>query len=131
MNRPVIYVFLNKSLQMSVGKASAQAVHAAMMANVDIIDDTQRGEWKKAVHKTVIVLEARDEQHMRNIASYLVERAYAVHYIIDEGVNEILPHTVTAMATTILDKDSEDVEKAFSSFSLYRDVIKVNLEINR
>lgn len=131
MNRPVIYVFLNKSLQMSVGKASAQVAHAVMMANVDIIDDKQRQEWKMAVHRTVIVLEARDEQHMRNISSYLVERAYAVHYIIDEGVNEILPHTVTAMATSVLDKDSEDVEKAFSSFSLYRDVIKVKLEIDR
>ena len=127
---PVIYIFLNKSLGMSVGKAAAQAAHATAMSFIDSTQK-QRDLWKNSPHRTVIVLEARDEAHMKNIDDYLFDRDIEVQRIIDEGVNEIEPHTWTSLATPILDKNDEYITKTLSSFSLYRDVIEVNLKINK
>ena len=129
MNNPVVYVFLNKSLHMSTGKAAAQATHAAMQ--VSRVVENFSAFWNDVALRTVIVLEARDENHMRAIQDYLFERGFDTHRIIDEGVNEIDPHTITALATEILEKDDEDVVKTFSSFSLYRDTIKLTLELDR
>jgi peptidyl-tRNA hydrolase len=125
---PVIYIFLNKSLQMSVGKAAAQAAHAIAM-----LRPTKEGAdtWESSPHRTIIVLEARNEQHMKNIRAYLHERQVSTTRIIDEGANEIDPHTWTALATCILDKDAEYVQKTMSTFKLYRDTIKINLEVSR
>lgn len=131
MYSPVRYVFLNKSLGMTVGKASAQAVHAATMALIELDDNVHQAKWVASPHRTVIVLEARDEAHMRNIKEYLSERDVPTVTIIDEGVNEIDPHTWTALATRIMNKDAEDTIKALSTFNLYRDNIKVTLELNR
>ena len=129
MNNPVVYVFLNKSLHMSTGKAAAQATHAAMQ--VSRVVENFSAIWNDVAQRTVIVLEARDENHMRAIQDYLFERGFDNHRIIDEGVNEIDPHTITDLATEILEKDDEDVVKTFSSFSLYRDTIKLTLELDR
>ncbi len=131
MFSPVIYVFLNKSLHMSVGKATAQGVHAVMMANALMIKDEDRDAWADAPHKTVIVLEGRDEDHMENIREYLIEREIPVYYVIDEGVNEIDPHTVTAMSTPILNKEDEVTMKALSTFSLYKELVKFSLDFER
>lgn len=127
---PVIYIFLNKSLGMSVGKASAQAAHAAVFASSES-DEENRNLWRVSPHKTIIVLEARDEEHLRNIETYLRQRNFISNLIVDEGVNEIDPHTITALSTTILDKNSEDVSLTFSSFSLYKDLIKFSVEVAR
>lgn len=125
MYNPVIYVFLNKDLHMSVGKASAQTAHAVMRSAISINSPKYLAKWIAAPYQTVIVLEARDADHMDKIREYLQERDILTATYIDEGVNEIDPHTPTAMATRILNKDSEYVSKALSSFKLYRDVIEV------
>lgn len=127
---PVVYIFLNKSLAMSVGKAAAQASHAAMFAAVDS-PINQQTLWRSSPHKTIIVLEARDESHIRNIETYLQQRGFSSNMIVDEGVNEIDPHTITALSTQILDKNDENVSLTFSSFSLYKDFIKFSVEIDR
>lgn len=127
---PIIYIFLNKGLHMSVGKAAAQAAHAMAISMVNSSPKLQK-EWQDAIHKTVIVLEARDEGHMRNIRDYLSQRNIALAYVIDEGVNEIDPHVYTAMSTPVLPKDDEDVRAAMSTFKLYRDAVKVSLELDR
>lgn len=129
MNNPVVYVFLNKSLHMTTGKAAAQAVHAAM--KVGRVRENFSGIWSDVAQRTVIVLEARDENHMRNIADYLFERGYDTHKIVDEGVNEIDPHTITALATEVLEKEDEHVQATFSSFKLYRDTVKVTIEMEK
>lgn len=131
MYNPVIYVFLNKSLHMSVGKASAQTAHAVAMSFMQINDIKHVAKWIASPHRTVIVLEARDEAHMRNIKDYLHERVIPTSMIIDEGVNEIDPHVPTALSTRILNKDDEFVTKALSSFSLYRDIVKTTVEFER
>ena len=130
MTTPVMYVFINKGLHMSVGKASAQASHAAMMCALNA-NNNDSYVWKTAVHKTIIVLEARDETHIRNIKEYLAQRRIDTQLIIDEGANEIDPHIPTALATNILDKDDPEVEVALSTFKLYRDVVKTTLEFEK
>ena len=130
MINPVVYIFINKSLHMSAGKVGAQAAHAAMMGAIGSRTERRR-EWLKSPHRTIIVLEARDADHIHNIEQYLFERGFGSKTIIDEGVNEIDPHVPTALTTAILDKDNELVYKTFSSFSLYKDPIKINLELDR
>lgn len=127
---PVIYIFLNKSLGMSVGKAAAQAAHAAVFAAADS-DESKQQLWRVSPHKTIIVLEARDEDHLRNIEKYLRQRDFVANMIVDEGVNEIDPHTITALSSEILDKNDERVSLTFSSFSLYKDLIKFSVEVAR
>jgi peptidyl-tRNA hydrolase len=127
---PVIYVFVNKGLGMTAGKLSAQAAHAVALVMIDETEE-MRLQWRNGAHKTMLIMEAKDENHIRNIERYLVERKVPVRAVVDEGVNEIDPHTITAMATAILNKDDEQVGKTFSTFSLYRDTIRVNLELDR
>lgn len=127
---PVIYIFLNKALGMSVGKASAQVAHAAIMAMTDV-DESRQQLWKISPHKTVIVLEGRDEAHIKNISEYLKQRSIYTNMIIDEGVNEIDAHTITALSTGILNKDDERVAQTFSTFKLYKDKVRITLELDK
>ena len=127
---PVVYIFLNKELQMSTGKACAQASHAVAMSLIKT-SVKQKDNWLKSPHRTIIILEARNEEHIKNIKQYLLEREIKTSAIIDEGVNEIDPHVYTALATEVLNKDDEFVSLALSSFKLYSDIIRFNVEITR
>ena len=127
---PVIYIFINKSLGMSVGKAAAQAAHAAVFAASES-DESKQQLWRVNPHKTIIVLEARDEAHIRNISTYLQQRGIHTNMIVDEGVNEIDPHTITALSSGILDKNNEHISLSFSSFSLYKDLIEFTVKVPR
>lgn len=129
-DNPVIYIFLNKSLGMSVGKSAAQSAHAAVFAAA-ASDESKQQLWRVSPHKTIIVLEARDEAHIRNISTYIEQRGFASNLIVDEGVNEIDPHTITALSTQILDKNDDSVSLTFSTFKLYKDLIKFNVEVER
>lgn len=123
MKKPTIYIFMNKSLGMGAGKLAAQAAHA--IAKVPI-----GKEWD-APHRTILVMQARDENHLDKIARYLEERKVKSYSIIDEGVNEIEPHTITALATQVVDKDSPITDDIFSTFELYRDVVRLSVEVDR
>lgn len=127
---PVIYVFVNKSLGMTAGKLAAQAAHAAAMSMAEE-NNENRMHWMADIHKTILVMEARDEQHLNNIDDYLIDRGVKPIKIIDEGVNEIDAHTITALATNVLNKDNEQVQQTMSTFKLYRDTIRIKLEIDR
>lgn len=127
---PIIYIFLNKSLGMSVGKAAAQAAHAAVFAAAQS-DESKQQLWRVSPHKTIIVLEARDEEHLRGISTYIEQRGFTSNMIVDEGVNEIDPHTITALSTEILDKNQEQVALTFSTFKLYKDLVKLTVEVER
>lgn len=120
MYNPVMYIFLNKELNMSTGKASAQVAHAVAMSLIELNSTVYLAKWVASPHRTVIVLEGRSEAHMRSIKDYLSERDVPTSMIIDEGVNEIAPLSITAMATRIMDKDSEKTKMIMSSFKLYK-----------
>lgn len=131
MYNPAIYIWLNKELHMSVGKASAQAAHAVVMSLIELNSELYKAKWVASPHRTIIVLEARNEAHMRSIRDYLDEREIETHIVIDEGANEIDPHTPTALATRIMNKDDEKVIKTMSTFKLYRDDIEVSLKLSK
>jgi len=115
MKRPTIYIFMNKSLGMSPGKLAAQASHA--MAYVPVL----KSMWLKYPHRTILIMEARDQQHLENIEKYLKERRIISWSVIDEGVNETEPHVITALATMVVDKEDERIQQVFSTFKTYRE----------
>jgi len=128
--RPTIYIFLNKSLQMSAGKAASQAVHAA--ASIILLTPVETlNEWSNSPLQTVIVLEARDEAHIRNISQYLQDRKLMCRAIIDEGATEVDPHSITALGVQVVDRNDSYIKDTFSSFNKYKDTIRVSMEVER
>lgn len=128
--KPVMYIFLNKGLGMSTGKAAAQAAHAAVEAyrlSTNAAESGPDGErlidaWYKGGHYTKIVLEARDEAQLHTIDRYLRDRGQQTALIIDEGRTEISAFSATALGVAIVDKDDEYVAATFSSFKTYKDL---------
>lgn len=129
---PAMYIFLNKGLGMSTGKSAAQAAHAAVEAAIlsDELGSRHPAygeivrEWRVGLHYKKLVMEARDENHMRNIKNYLEDRGFSCKMIIDEGLTEIAPHQVTALGVQIVDKNDPHVRATFSTFELYKDEAK-------
>jgi len=130
MNNPVIYVFLNKDLHMTTGKASAQVAHAVVLSMIESAA-FDGPAWKEAAHRKIVVLEARDGDHLQNIDYYLKERKFETSLVIDEGANEIDGYVETAMATRILDLDDERVRKVFDTFKSYRDLVNITTTFER
>lgn len=124
-----MYIFLNRGLGMSTGKAAAQSAHAAVEAYIKSQQNQRLGEdgrvlleeWRLGLHYTKIVLEARDEAHLRNIERYLTDRWFDSALIIDEGRTEIEPMSVTALGVEIVDKDDPHTKATFEHFELYKD----------
>lgn len=128
--KPVIYIFLNKSLGMSVGKSAAQASHAAAMSAIQSTNEA-RAAWEDTAQRMVVVLSADDDAHLSRISTYLQQRGVHVIPIIDEGANEVEPQSWTALTTQILDRNIPKTLETFNSFRSYRDSVKVTMEINR
>jgi PTH2 family peptidyl-tRNA hydrolase len=130
MSRVVMYIFINKGLGMSSGKIAAQASHAAVEA-FRISKQHLIEKWYEGGHYTKLVMQAADAENLRAIERYLDVRGVKTAMIIDEGRTEIAPHQLTALGCEIVDKDENDIEAIFSSFSLYKDTVRVNLEVDR
>lgn len=119
------YIFLPASLNMSVGKAGSQSCHASHLAlkkqrsedglspNVDGV--RIQSEWEKN-GMCVIVLEAKDPEHLNNIAKYMEQWDIPNHLYIDEGITEVAPMTPTALATGVI---TEDKFWMFEQFKLF------------
>lgn len=120
MSDPTLYVFLNKSLNMSSGKAAAQVAHASLQI-ASITEENTLRIWYNGDKRTVLVMEARDDLHIRNISDYLNERGYKTSIVIDEGINEIPPYSITAMSVEIVDREKDSVQNLFCMFKLYRE----------
>lgn len=112
MKNPRIYVVLNGELEMSPGKAAAQAVHSVMLLN-----GNSKQDFVSDYLRTVIVVEAKNAEQIRNLAIYLDEASIDSDYYIDEGANEVDAYSVTALAAFVGDNE-EDYEK-FESFPLF------------
>lgn len=103
-HEPYIYVIINKSLNMSPGKVASQAAHAAALTITN--HETEDVElWANTFHKGIIVLEARDENHLRSIKDFLRQRNVNSDLVIDEGSSEVPSFSVTALATQMMTKD--------------------------
>lgn len=116
MDNPFIYVVLNGELNMSPGKAAAQAVHAVAALTAE---QSLRG-FTNQTKRTVIVLEAINQQQMDNLEMYLVAMDLPVASYIDEGSNEVLAYSVTALACGPLDSQDLLNRSVFSALPLYR-----------
>lgn len=110
---PVLYVVLNGSLGMSSGKAAAQAVHAAML-----LEGNYPGLFVSAYKRTVVVLEAKDGETIKNLLEYLQGAGIFAAYYIDEVV-EGEPYQVTALAVEPIAYDDEEKRSIFSDFDLF------------
>lgn len=86
-------------------------------------------EWYKGKHYTKIVLQAKDERHLRSIEKYLKDRDFKCSLIVDEGRTEIDPHTATALGVEVVDKNDDHTYKTFSSFDLYRPEFSISVNI--
>lgn len=115
-----MYIIANQGLEMSSGKLAAQVAHAAVRAfersdSAVIPDWFSQGEMK-------VVLQARDEAHMRNVIDYLNQYLTIDPYVvIDEGRTEVPPLSMTAIGLPIMNKDDEHVKFVMSTFKLYKD----------
>lgn len=126
----VQYIFVNKGLGMSAGKLAAQAAHASV-ESYRISDPVLIERWYEGKHYTKLVMQARDERHLETIERYLTERGIKSVLIIDEGMTEIDAHQMTALGVEIVDKEAGDTAAVFSTFELYRDTVRVTVEIDR
>jgi peptidyl-tRNA hydrolase len=116
-----MYLFLNRGLGMSTGKACAQVAHAAVEA-ARISDPNLLHIWNDGGHYTKIILLAEDEAQITNINEYIRERGFKTAVIIDEGRTEIKAFSKTALGVEIVDKSESHVAETFGSFSLYLDL---------
>jgi len=130
MMNPVQYIFLNKGLQMSTGKAAAQAAHASQMGLLVMVDcDHGRNPydlaivnlWMRGGHYAKVVLEVPDEEALVRAAGYIAARGVPNFTIYDEGRTEVEPLSRTALGTAIVDKNSQHIRDTFSIFKLYKD----------
>lgn len=102
-----LYVVVNKELGMSVGKVAAQVTHVASRLDV-------------GTPKTVIVLQATGEQ-LKNLNAYLNSLNIPNVIYVDEGVNEVPPMSVTALAFGMVEGNTTpDFIKGFDLYSDYQ-----------
>ena len=125
-----MYIFLNKGLHMSVGKAAAQAAHAAVEA-YKASDKHLIEQWELGGHYAKYVLEADNAEHLSTISTYISKRGFLVIPIIDEGLTEVEPHSLTAIGIPIVNKLDAHTNATFSSFRLYKDSVRITLEIDK
>jgi PTH2 family peptidyl-tRNA hydrolase len=117
--KPVQYIVANKGLKMSPGKLAAQVAHAAVNAAFKT-SSNDLAPWFASGH-TKVVLEARDTEHLLMVERFVKERGIETVLVIDEGRTEIAPHSPTALATVVVDKDDPNVQHAFADLRTYRE----------
>lgn len=122
--RPTMYLFLNRGLDMSTGKAAAQVAHAAVEA-YRISDQKMIEAWMFGNHYTKLVMLAEDAEQLSTFERYIEDRNFKTALIIDEGRTEIQPFSKTALGVEIVDKSDEHVQATFGEFKLYpRDPVR-------
>ena len=90
--------------KMSRGKEDSQVAHAVFMALEKQNNTFLINEWKNS-GQCVIVLKAKDTNHLMSIAEYFKQWNIVHHLYIDEGYTEVMMGTPTALATGVLTAD--------------------------
>jgi len=117
---PVLYIVLNGELEMSPGKGAAQAVHAAML-----LEGNYSGLFVSGYKRTVVVLEARNGETIKNLLEYLQGAGIFAAYYIDEMSEKHQPYQITALAVEPIDADDEEKRSIFAGFDLFQGHITV------
>lgn len=126
--KPIMYLFLNRDLGMSKGKACAQVAHAAV-ESYKISKREMIAAWELGGHMTKIVMLAENTDQLDSIGYYVQERGFKMKMIIDEGRTEIAPFSPTAIGVEIVDKDDPHTAATFESFKVYKDEPQQNGEV--
>lgn len=130
MKNPTMYVFVNKACKMSPGKMAAQVAHAQEELFFEIFkygDEEKKKEYLEILNqnpRTVIVLEAENEETLYNINAYLEScKLTSGIYVDEKGDNYLLKPT--AMAVEYVDKTDPRIEIIFQNFPLYEYVDEI------
>ena len=118
---PLIYIVLNGELEMSPGKAVAQAVHAAML-----LEGNYDGLFVAGYKRTVVVLEAENGETIKNLLEYLQGAGIFAAYYIDENSESKKPYQITALAVEPINSDDEEKRSIFEDFPLFGGSIMVH-----
>lgn len=116
-NNPILYVVLNGELDMSPGKAAAQAVHAAML-----LEGNYQGLFVSAYKRTVVVLEAKDGETLKNLMEYMQGADIFGAYYVDERSEKGEPYQITALAVEPIACDDKEKRLVFKDFPLFGSV---------
>jgi peptidyl-tRNA hydrolase len=114
MKNPIIYIVLNGELKMSPGKAAAQAVHAALLFSANA-----HGDLLSSYKRTVVVLEAKNSDQLKNLYEYLDDTDIEADYYIDEGKNEVDAYSATALAAGPIEHEDLEKREIFADFPLF------------
>lgn len=127
IKNPVMYVFVNKGLNMNAGKVAAQVAHAQEELFTELRH--MGGEaWEHHLNcmaqnpRTVIVLEVQDTDELYKVNSYLESCGLVTGIYVDEGsANGDYMLEPTALACEYLDKCDSRTELIFKMFNLYKE----------
>ena len=97
---PIMYILVNRSLGMSIGKTAAQVGHAVINA-YQISDPALRYYWDTHSYPKII-LGAKDSEEMWD---FVAEAKLKCFNVIDEGRTEIKKDSYTATGFEIVDKE--------------------------
>lgn len=125
IKNPVMYMFVNKGLNMNAGKVAAQVAHAQEELFTELRH--MGGEaWEHHLNcmaqnpRTVIVLEVQDTDELYKVNSYLESCDITTGIYVDEGsaTGDYMLEP-TAIACEYLDKADERTQLIFRMFKLY------------
>lgn len=124
MVNPVQYIFVNKSLNLSFGKAAAQIAHAQEALTHEYIENFRDklddyNELLSTNPRTVIVLECKDAEELYKIVGYVEAIGLITGIYVDEGGDGYILEP-TAMAVEYVEKDDPRLTPLFSKFELYK-----------
>lgn len=124
MVNPTQYIFVNKSLNLSFGKAAAQIAHAQEELTHEYIENFRDklddyNELLSTNPRTTIVLGCKDAEELYKIVNYVEAIGLITGIYVDEGGDDYILEP-TAMAVEYVEKDDPRLTPLFSKFELYK-----------
>jgi len=90
-------IVVRKDLEMSCGKIAGQVGHASVIA-YRMANGTHEGEQWFSEGQKKIVLKVVDERELKRIEALAVSNKLQVNEIVDFGLTQIAPNTLTCIA---------------------------------
>lgn len=109
-------IAIRTDIKMSKGKTAAQSAHAA----VSVLDEADKkilAKWKSEGQKKIVV-KAKNENELLEIANKAKKMKVPFSVISDAGLTEVVPGTLTAIA--IGPDDEEKINKITGSLPLLK-----------
>ncbi len=92
-----LFILVRKDLKMSCGKIAVQVAHASVMAALSSQGTREFAEWLEGGQKKIVAkVQGLDE--LRSIEEEARKRGIQVHEVVDMGLTEVPPGSVTCAA---------------------------------